>query len=157
MNETLTDIFILKPNPKVSDLVVRVGVVGDSKDGDDVVFLQQADQHGDGGVILLDVLCVFACGVQVAELIVARQDPRQHVGAIVLVVEGRLGGEHEEMCAVWAPANIVLKETDQSHESHKIVSRMRVCRHMLEEDTPLRTILFGTLNFLQFPRFLKIP
>lgn len=34
-------------------------MVGDSKDGDDVVFAQQTDQRGYGGVILVDVLGVF--------------------------------------------------------------------------------------------------
>lgn len=73
-----------KKNPKKSvsakvelkfiNLVVCVGMVGDGKDGNDVVFAQQPDQRGDGWVILGDVFCVFPIWIQVTELIVAFQD-----------------------------------------------------------------------------------
>ncbi len=85
-------------------------MVGDSKDGNDVVFAQQTDQRGDGRVILVYILCVFAVCVQVAALVVALQDARQHVSTIRLVVEGRFGGENQEMCAEVAPADVILEQ-----------------------------------------------
>lgn len=84
-------------------------MVGDSKDGDDVVFAQQADQRGDGRVILMDVLRVFPSCIQVAALVVALQDARQHVGAVGFVMKGRLGGENQQMCAVAAPTDLILQ------------------------------------------------
>lgn len=44
-------------------LIVAVGVVGDSKDGDDVVLAQQAHQGGHRRIILLGVIHVGAIGV----------------------------------------------------------------------------------------------
>jgi len=84
-------------------------VVGDGEDGDDVVLGEQADQRGYRRVILLHGLGVFARRVEVAALVVARQDARQHVGAVRLVVEGRLGGENQEMRAAAAPADLILR------------------------------------------------
>lgn len=89
--------------------VVCEGVVGDGEDGDDVVVSQHTDQRGYWGVILFRSFCVFALSVQVAELIVALQDPRQDVHAIRLVMEIRLGGENQEVCAVVAPPNFILQ------------------------------------------------
>lgn len=63
-------------------------MVGDGKDGNDVVFAQQPDQRGDGWVILSDVFCVFPIWIQVTELVVAFQDARQHVGAVGFVMKG---------------------------------------------------------------------
>lgn len=94
-------------------------MVGDSKDGDDVVFAQQTDQCGYGRVILFYILCVFVICVQVALFVIARQDARQHVGAVSLVVEGRLGGENQEMRAVVAPTDLILKSACQSNGSRK--------------------------------------
>lgn len=59
---------------KFTNLVVCVGMVGDGKDGNDVVFAQQPDQGGDGWIVLGDVFCVFPIRIQVTELIVAFQD-----------------------------------------------------------------------------------
>lgn len=84
-------------------------MVGDRKDGNDVVFAQQADQRGYGRVILVYILCVFVICVQVALFVVARQDAGQHVRAVSLVVKGRLGGENQEMRAVVTPADLILK------------------------------------------------
>lgn len=100
---------------KSTNLIVSVGVVGDSKNGNDVMFAQQADQCGYGRVILIYILCVFALRVQVAALVIARQDAGQHVGAVSLVVEGRLGGENQQMCAVVAPTDLILKEEFHSN------------------------------------------
>lgn len=63
-------------------------MVGDSKDGNDVMFAQQTDQRGDGRVVLMDVFCVFPSWVQVTALVVAFQDARQHVGAVRFVMKG---------------------------------------------------------------------
>lgn len=55
------------------------------------------------------VLRVFAQRVQVAKLVVARQDAGQHVSAVGLVVEGGLGGENQEMRAAVAPTDFILE------------------------------------------------
>lgn len=85
-------------------------MVGDSEDGDDVVFAQQTDQCGYWRVVLIYILCVFACCVQVATLVIAPQDARQHISAVGLVVEGWLSGEHQEMCAMVSPTDLILEE-----------------------------------------------
>lgn len=41
-------------------------------------------------------------------LVVARQDARENIDTVWLVVEGRLGGEDQEMSTVTAPANVIL-------------------------------------------------
>ena len=43
-------------------------------------------------------------------LVVARQDARQHVSTVSLVVEGRLGGENQDVCAVVSPTDLILEE-----------------------------------------------
>lgn len=73
---------------KFTNLVVCVRMVGDSKDGNDVVFAQQTDQRGYGWVILMDVFCVFPSWIQMTELVVAFQDARQHIGTVGFVMKG---------------------------------------------------------------------
>lgn len=92
-----------------SYLIVTVRVVGDGKDGDNVVFGKQANQCGHRWVVLGLILGVGACGIQVALLIIAVHDAGQHVGTISLIVEGRLGGEHQQVGAVRSPANVPLQ------------------------------------------------
>lgn len=94
---------------KLTNLVVCVGMVGDRKDGNDVVFAQQTDQRGYGRVVLVDVFCVFSSWIQVTLLVVAFQDARQHVDAVGFVMKGRLGGENQQMCAVAAPTDLLLQ------------------------------------------------
>lgn len=55
---------------------------------------------------------VFALGVQVAVLVVALQDAREHVDTISLVVKRRLGGEHQQVSTVSSPANLLLGKRD---------------------------------------------
>lgn len=93
-----------------TDFVVRVRVVGDGEDGDDVVLSQQADQRGDGGVVLGGCFRVSALVVQVTLLVVSWEDAGQHVDAIGLVVKGRLGGEDQEVRAVLTPADLLLQQ-----------------------------------------------
>lgn len=69
-------------------LVVAVGVIGDGKDGDNVVFGEQAHQRWHRRVVLCLVLGVGACGIQVALLVIAAHDAGQHVGTVGLIVKG---------------------------------------------------------------------
>lgn len=92
-----------------TNLVVCIGVVCDSKDGNDVVFAQHTDQCGYWRVILVYILCVTACVVQVTLLVIAWQDAWQYVSTVSLVVKGWLSGENQEMCAVLAPADLILE------------------------------------------------
>lgn len=104
----LPSLHSMRPRPPATYLIVAVGVVGDSKDGDNVVFAKQAHQCGHRRVILCPVLSVGACGVQVAPLVIAIQDAGQHVSTVSLVVESRLSGEHQQVGAVRAPADVTL-------------------------------------------------
>lgn len=90
-------------------LVVAVGVVSDSKDGDDVVLAQQAHQGGHRRIVLLGVIHIGATGVQVTLLIISCQDPCQDIGTISFIVKGRFSGEHEQVSAVLPPADLILQ------------------------------------------------
>lgn len=97
------------PGSQVSHLIVAVRIVGDGKDGDNVVLGEQAHQCGHRWVVLCLVLGVGAHGIQVALLIIAVHDAGQHVGTISLIVEGGLGGKHQQVCAVSPPADVPLE------------------------------------------------
>lgn len=83
-------------------------MVGDGKDGYDVVLAQQTHEGGHRGIVLLGVVGVGAVLAQVALLVVTLQDPRQHIGAVGFIVEGRLSGEDQQVSAVLPPANALL-------------------------------------------------
>lgn len=114
-------------------------MVCDGEDGDNVVFAQQADQGGHRGVVLPGVLCVFPIGVQVALLVVAWHDARQHVGTVRLVVEGRLGGEDQEVGGMATPADLFLegrkrKETERKRARDTVGKKGRRRRKGLRRE-----------------------
>lgn len=71
----------------MTNLVVCVRMVGDSKDGNDVMFAQQTDQCGYGWVILIYVLCIFPGWIQVAALVIAFYDARQNISTISFIMK----------------------------------------------------------------------
>ena len=120
---------------KVPHLVVAIGVVGDGEDGDDVVLAEQAHQGGHRWVVLHLVLGVGARGVQVALLVITPHDAGQHVGPVGLVVEGRLGGENQQVGAVGAPADVPLGRARRGVPVEQAATSQRCspsrCRHVL--------------------------
>lgn len=104
---------------KFTNLVVCVRMVGDSKDRNDIMFAQQTDQRGYGWVILMDGFFVIPSWIQVAALVVAFQDARQHIGTVRFIMKGWLGGENQQMCAVTAPTDLILQLEFTSQLMHQ--------------------------------------
>lgn len=86
---------------------------------------QQADQRGDGGVVLAGFMGVLALLIQVALLVVSWEDAGQDVDAVGLVVKGRLSGEDQEVCAVLTPSDLLLQEENGGRRK---ASRQRTWR-----------------------------